>query len=97
MDDRYPFIRFVIDAAQAIAGAVAVIVLLGGTLSACRNGGFGGLVSFVFTLGIAGFVYVAVMVRIESLQVLLDIEGTLRQRLAEQRQAETPVSPGPAA
>ena len=63
MEERYPFIRFVIDAAPFIAGAVALAVLL----------------------GVAAVVYVAVMVRVESLKVLLDIEQNSRERLTELR------------
>ncbi len=93
MEDRYPFIRFVIDAGQVIAGAVAVICLLCGTLSACSHGGFGGFVSFVIAIVVAGVVYVAVMIQVEVLRVFLDIEGTTRQLLATSRQPGQPASP----
>jgi flagellar motor component MotA len=93
MEDRYPFIRFVIDAGQVIAGAVAVICLLGGTLSACSHGGFGGFVSFVIAIVVAGAVYVAVMIQVELLRVFLDIESTTRQLLAASRQPGQSASP----
>ena len=95
MEERYPYIRFVIDAAQVIAGAVAVVVLLSGTVCSCHHGGFGGFFSFVATILIAAAAYVAVMVCIESLRVFLDIENTTRQALAAQRPPAAPVTPGP--
>ena len=79
MEDRYPYIRFVIDAAHLIAGAVAVIIVLGGAVSSCHHGGFGGVFSFLITLALAAVVYVAVMVKIEVLRVILDIEQAARQ------------------
>ena len=80
MEDRYPYIRFVIDAAQPIAGAVALIVLLAGGVNSCHHGGFfGGLVSFLITVAFAAVAYVVVMVKIEVLRVLLDLEQTTRQ------------------
>jgi hypothetical protein len=79
MEDRYPYIRFIIDAAQLIAGAVAVIIVLGGAISSCHHGWFGGIVSFLVTLAFAAVAYVVVMVKIEVLRVLLDIEQTTRQ------------------
>ena len=88
MEERYPFIRFVIDAAPFLAGAVALIVLLGGTLSACRNGGVGGFIGFLLVVGLAAVVYVAVMVRVESLRVLLDIENNTREQLVELRHSQ---------
>jgi hypothetical protein len=94
MEERYPYIRFVIDAAQVIAGAVALIVILGGTLSSCHRGGFGGFISFVLTVGIGAAAYVVVMVRIESLRVFLDIESSTRQALAAQRPPAAPAPPG---
>lgn len=84
MEDRYPYIRFIIDAAQLIAGAVAVIIVLGGAVSSCHHGGFGGFVSFLITLGLAAIAYVVVMVKIEVLRVLLDIEQTTRSRQVPQ-------------
>ena len=82
MEDRYPYIRFVIDAAQLIAGAVAVIIVLGGAVSSCHHGGFGGVFSFLVTLAFAAVAYVVVMVKIEVLRVILDIEQTTRQTSA---------------
>jgi hypothetical protein len=93
MEDRYPFIRFVIDAGQVIAGVIAAIFLLGGTLRACSFGGFGGVVSVVIAVVVAGAVYVAVMVEVELLRVLLDIEGNTRQLLAASRQPSQSASP----
>jgi len=75
MNDRYPYIRFVIDAAPVIAGAIAVMVLLGGTVQSCHHGGFGGFISFLITAALACVVYVAVMVKIELLRVVLDIQS----------------------
>ena len=90
MEDRYPFIRFVIDAAQLIAGAVALIIVLGGAVSSCHHGGFGGIFSFLLTLLFAAIAYVVVMVKIEVLRVLLDLEQTTRQA-----QAPRPPAAGP--
>ena len=90
MEDRYPYIRFVIDAAQLIAGAIALIVVLGGTVNSCHHGGFGGVVSFVITLAFAAVVYVVVMVKIEVLRVLLDIEQTTRSRSAPPTSSSPP-------
>jgi hypothetical protein len=87
MEDRYPFIRFVIDAAQFIAGAVALIIVLGGTASACSQGGFGGFIWFLITLAVAVGAYVLVMACIDLLRVLLDIESSTRDLLAAQREA----------
>ncbi|MBI3784403.1 MAG: hypothetical protein HY270_13485 [Deltaproteobacteria bacterium] len=74
-----------IDAAPFIAGALAVLVLLGGTLSACRRGGACGLLGFLAMIGVAAVVYVVVMVRVEVLKVLLDVEQHGRERLSELR------------
>ena len=79
MEDRYPYLRFVIDAAQLIAGAVAVIIVLSGAVSSCYHGGFGGVFSFLITLAFAAVAYVVIMVKIEVLRVILDIEQTARQ------------------
>ena len=79
MGERYPFLQFVIDAAQVIAGAAAVIVLLGGTASACHRGGVGGLFGFLIAVAAAAVVYVVVMVKIEVLRVIFDIESNTRQ------------------
>ncbi len=96
MEDRYPYIRFVLDAAQLIAGAVGVLILLGGTINSCHHGGFGGLVSFVITVAFAAVAYVVVMVKIEVLRVLLDIEGNARQLAAAQRPPGAPPVTGAA-
>ena len=90
MDDRYPYLRFVIDAAQLIAGAVAVIIVFAGLLSSCHHGGFGGVVSFLVTLAFAGVAYVIVMVKIEVLRVLLDIEQSMRQAPRGQQPSGSP-------
>jgi hypothetical protein len=95
MEERYPYIRFVIDAAQLIAGAVALIVLLGGVVSSCHHGGFGGIVSFVITLVFAAVAYVVVMVEIEVLRVLLDIEQTTRQSRPTQQASGAPPPTAP--
>jgi hypothetical protein len=97
MEERYPYIRFVIDAAQVIAGAVALIIVLGGTVSSCHQGGLGGFVRFVVTLGFAAVAYIAVMVRLESLRVFLDIESNQRQLLAAPRQTAAPAASSPPA
>jgi predicted lipid-binding transport protein (Tim44 family) len=94
MEDRYPYIRFVIDAAQLIAGAVALIIVLGGLVNSCHHGGFGGIVSFLVTLAFAAVAYVVVMVEIEVLRVLLDIEQTTRQSRPPQQASGAPPSPG---
>ena len=94
MEDRYPYIRFVIDAAQLIAGAIALIVVLGGTVNSCHHGGFGGVVSFLITLAFAAVVYVVVMVKIEVLRVLLDIEQTTRQSRSAAPTSGSPPSAG---
>ena len=82
MEDRYPYIRFIIDAAQLIAGAIALLIVLGGTICSCHQGGFGGVFSFLITLACAAVAYVVVMVKIEVLRVILDIEQTTRQAQA---------------
>jgi hypothetical protein len=82
MDDRYPYIRFVIDAAHVIAGAVAAVVFLSGTLCSCHRGGFGGFISLVETVVLAAVAFVAMMVWIESLRLFVDIEETTRRAAA---------------
>ncbi len=88
MGQRYPYIEFIIDAGQVIAGAIAAIIFIGGTVSACGHGGAGGFFSFLVTIVVAGAAYVLVMVRIEALRVFLDVENTTRQLLAQQQSAE---------
>ena len=90
MDERYPYIRFVIDTAQLIAGAVALVILLGGTAASCHHRGVGGLMEFLLTVIIAGLGYVAVMVRIDALRVLLDVERTMREAAAPGRSTVPP-------
>jgi len=91
MIERYPYIRFVVDAAQAIAGAVAAVVVLAGTISSCHRGGFGGFLSFLLSVAAGGIAYVAIMVQLEALQLLLDIDSTTRQWAAMHRE-EPPAS-----
>ena len=90
MNDRYPYLRFLVDASQAIAGAVAAIVLLGGTLQSCGHGFFGGLLHLLATVGIAGIAYVVVMAKLELVRLLLDVESSTRQLRAESRTLAPP-------
>ena len=92
MNDRYPYLRFVIDAANVIAGAVAAVIFLSGTVHSCHHGGFPGFISFLITIGIAVIAYVVVMVKLEVLRVLLDIERSTRQAHAASR-ADPPAAP----
>ncbi len=89
MDDRYPYLRFVIDAAQVIAAAVAATVFLSGTVHSCHHGGGQGFLAFLLSIGVAVIAYVVVMVKIEVLRVLLDIERSTRQAHSAPR-AEPP-------
>lgn len=89
MQERYPYIRFVVGIAQQLAAAIAVIVLFGGLLRSCEIGGFSGFVSFVFTLFVAGIAYVATMVSVESLRVFLDIEENARRILRAMGKEDT--------
>jgi len=95
MDDRYPYIRFVVDAAQIIAGAVALVVLFSGALRACHHGGFGALIGLVVALVVAGVAFVAVMIQIETLRLLLDIEQSTRQAATASRPPPPAPSPPP--
>jgi hypothetical protein len=90
MEERYPYIRFIIDAAQAIGGAVGVIILVSGTISSCHHGGFAGFMGFLVAIAVAGLGYIGVMVSIESLRVMVDIESALRQREADKRPPSPP-------
>ncbi len=92
MEDRYPYIRFVIDSAQVIAAAVAAVMFLSGTTSSCQYGGFGGFVSFLVTLAVAAIAYVVTMVCVEALRLFMDIESSTRQ-LAEPAAPEKPAAP----
>jgi hypothetical protein len=83
MAERYPYMRFVVEAAQPIAGVIGVIILLAGTVSSCHHGGAGGLLSFLITLVLAVAGYVVVMVKLELLRLLLGMESTLRQILGQ--------------
>lgn len=89
MEDRYPYVRFAIGAAPAVAGSVAVILFLGGTLSACERGGIVGFFSFLLTVLATGVGYVAVMVLVDLLHALLDIEENTRSVL-EREKTELP-------
>ena len=91
MDDRYPYLRFVIDAANVIAGALAAVIFLSGTMHSCQHGGFSGFLSFLMTIAIAAVAYVVVMVKLEVLRLLLDIERSARQAQAAPR-ADPPAS-----
>jgi hypothetical protein len=96
MQERYPYIRFVVGISQQLASAIAVILLFGGLLRSCEVGGFSGFVSFVLTLFVAGVGYVVTMVSIESLRVFLDIEESARQILASVRGQEAKKTGEPA-
>jgi hypothetical protein len=91
MEERYPFIRFVTGSAEMVAGAVALVLFLGGTMAACEQGGFGGFVSFVLTLLVAGLASVAAMVAVELMRLFLDIREQLG---AIARDLRTPQSRG---
>jgi len=95
MNDRYPYLRFLIEAAHVIAGAFAAIIFLGGTQHSCHHGGFVGFISFLMTIGCAVVAYVIVMVKLEVLRLLLDLESNTRQLRAAPHSA--PPSPPPAA
>lgn len=92
MEDRYPYLRFVIGAAPLLAGAVAAVVFLGGTISACQQGGFAGFASFVLSAIVAGVAWIGAMVWIESIQLFLDIEQNTR-KMASQAQSDSPPTP----
>jgi len=95
MEERYPYIRFVIDAAPVLAGAVGIVALVGGTVSSCHRGGVGGLVGFLTAIVAACVAYVGVMVSIESLRIAVDIERGVRQLVAAPQASAPP--PGTAA
>jgi hypothetical protein len=90
MEERYPYIRFVIDAAPMLAGAVGIIALVGGTVSSCHRGGVAGLIGFVTAIVVACVGYVGVMVSIESLRIAVDIERGVRQLVAAPGQTAPP-------
>lgn len=91
MEERYPYIRFVIDAAPVLAGAVGIIALVGGTVSSCHRGGLTGFFGFLTAIVAACVAYVGVMVSIESLRIAVDIERGVRQLLTAPR----PSAPAP--
>jgi len=90
MEERYPYLRFVIDSAQAMAGVIAAVVLLGGIAESCRVGGFGGVAQFVVTIVVAAVAYVATMVWVEVARVFLDIEDNTRRLVDESRERRSP-------
>lgn len=89
MNDRYPHLRFLIDAAPALAGASGLLVLLCGTVRSCHAGGAAGLFSFLLVIVVALLAYVVVRAGIELFSVLLEIESAVRE--------QPPVSEGTAA
>lgn len=97
MNDRYPHLRFLIDASPVLAGGLALVVFLGGTMRACHHGGGAGLISFLLVAVLAVFVYLIVRAKLELLQAVLDLEGSVRD-LNEMRRDGTvtqdPHSPG---
>ena len=93
MEDRYPYMRWVINAAQPIGGVAAALTLLSGTMRACSRGGFPGFVHFIFVLLFAAVIYVAIQVWLESLRVLVDIEQNSRDLLHETRERSHPAQP----
>lgn len=97
MEDRYPYLRFVTGAAQIIAAAVGIVILLGGLMRGCHIGGFSGLWAFVFSALVAAIAWIAAMTWVESLQVFLDIEENTRRLADRQPPAGSAVPPPPAA
>jgi hypothetical protein len=95
MEDRYPYIRFVIGIAQVLAAVIAIVVLAGGLVGSCRMGGFGGFIQFVVTVLVAGVAYVGAMVWVESMRVFLDIEDNTRQLLELTREQRGGAPPPP--
>lgn len=93
MQERYPYIRFVIGIAQPLAAAVAAILFFGGTLRACETGGFAGFVGFLIALLVSAIGYVSTMVSVESLRVLLDIEEHGRKMLETRGPSSAPHAP----
>lgn len=81
MTDRYPYLRLITDAGNIVAGLVAGLVFLMAMLSGLRLGVVGALLLSVVLAWVA---YVAVMARIESARVLLQIEDNLRELLARE-------------
>ncbi|GIW39692.1 MAG: hypothetical protein KatS3mg076_0269 [Candidatus Binatia bacterium] len=78
MQERYPYIRFLIASAEMLAAAVAGVVFLGGTVGACSRGGWTGLVSFLLVVVVTGLAWTLTMAAIECLAVLLSIEEHTR-------------------
>ena len=76
MQARYLYIDWVVDQAQVLAGAVAVVLFLSG-LSDCRSG-LGGLIHLGVSAIVAALGFVAVMVVTEVLRLLRSIEDNTR-------------------
>jgi hypothetical protein len=93
MNDRYPHVRFLIDAAPVLAGALALLFLLGSTLRACHHGGASGFWSFLGALVVSVIIYVAVRARIEAFQVMLDVESELRDLARARQESTAPAEP----
>jgi hypothetical protein len=91
MEERYPYIRLVINVARLLAGLVAAVILLGGLMAACRAGGFFlGVGQLLVAVLIAGGAYLSAMVCADSMRVLLDIEENTRRLSERMRTTETP-------
>jgi hypothetical protein len=90
MNDRYPHLRFLIDAAPFLAGSLALLFFLGATMRACHHGGAWGFFGFLFGAAFTALVYVIVRARIETLQVWLDIENELRDLAAVRDRGTAP-------
>jgi len=92
--ERYPYLRLITDAGTVVAGSVAVVIFLAGSLSSCRMGGIGIPISILITAALAWIAYIAVMARIEAVRAILQIEDDVRELLARGRdQAATPEKP----
>ena len=94
MEERYPYVRFVIDAAPLLAGVVGLVVLLSGTVRSCHHGGGVGVVGFFVALVTACVAYVGVMVTIELLRIAVDIERGVRQAANTSRPSAAPPEAG---
>jgi len=90
MQGRYPYLRLITDAGHVAAATVALVVLLGGTLTGCRIGGGLGLASTLVSVGAAWIAYVAVMAQVEAARLLLQIADAR----APERSAEGARGPG---
>ena len=97
MNDRYPYLRFVIGIAQGLAAVIAAVVVLGGLVNSCRIGGFAGFIQLIITVLVAGVAYVGTMVWVESMRVFLDIEEHTRQLVGLTREQGGAAAPPPSA